>query len=206
MHENTPFEPPLPGGPQHTYLPYFYESGLYRLQSLPSTHAPADRASVPRSGIEFFPPHTPWQIAGERPTVEQIIADGYLTVPGGDPETALITDRRSTSWLGLDDLIGQIRTRHVLYQQNMVELAYSVCEADNAVHRQVGDQGCPADNRQRYAADKRIQDLYEQMRGERVKLWQDVSRLRQTLPESAQSYLAAHRKLTILYSPSGDGP
>ena len=59
---------------------------------------------------------------------------------------------------------------------------------------------------QRYAADKAIRDVYEQKRAERVKAWQDVSRLKQTLPEVAQLYLGAYRKLSILGDIQGDAP
>jgi len=88
----------------------------------------------------------------------------------------------------------------------MYELHQGVCEADNAVFRQVASQGSPADNRQQYSANKLIQGLYEQMRMERVSLWKDVSRLKQSLPEVAQNYLAAYRKVAILEDDKGDAP
>ena len=81
-----------------------------------------------------------------------------------------------------------------------------MCEASNEIFRQEAAQGCPADNRQKYSASKAIQGLYEQMRTERVKLWQDVSILRQTLPEVVQQYLASYRKLSILEDDRGDAP
>ena len=48
------------------------------------------------------------------------------------------------------------------------------------------------------ARHKGIQGLYEQERLERTELWKDVSRLRGLIPESAQLYLAASRKRSIL--------
>ena len=50
------------------------------------------------------------------------------------------------------------------------------------------------------------QELYEQMRLERVTLWKDISRLKQSLPEVAQNYLAAYRKVAILEDDGGDMP
>lgn len=137
-------------------------------------------------------------------TVEQVIARGYLAVPDGDPMTSLISDRRHTSWLGLDDLITQVRGRFAIYQRNMYELDQSVCEAHSALFRQVAEQGCPANQKQKYSADKQTQKLYEQKREERVNLWKDISRLRLEMPEAAQLYLAAYRKQYFLNSAQGD--
>ena len=43
-------------------------------------------------------------------------------------------------------------------------------------------------------------------RGERTSLWKDVSRLRLALPESAQQYLGAYRKMAAFTDVTGDGP
>ena len=51
---------------------------------------------------------------------------------------------------------------------------------------------------------RRRYEIYEQQRKERVALWQDVSRLRQSLPEQAQGYLSQYRKLSILNESEGD--
>jgi len=80
----------------------------------------------------------------------------------------------------------------------------SICEANNGVFRQVASQGMPADNRQQYSASKAIQGVYEQKRMERQNLWRDVSRLRLALPENAQQYLTAYRKVSALESVRGD--
>jgi hypothetical protein len=37
-------------------------------------------------------------------------------------------------------------------------------------------------------------------------LWRDLSRVRTTLPEVVQGYLAAHRKLDLLEDDDGDVP
>ena len=118
----------------------------------------------------------------------------------------MISDRKETSRLGLDDLIHQIRHRYEIYDQNMVELNEAVCEAENAVFRQEAAQGCPANDKQRYSRDKRVQNLYEQQREQRINVWRDVMRLRESLPESARQYLAAYRKLSLLEDRPGDGP
>ena len=118
--------------------------------------------------------------------------------------TAIISDKKHTARFGLDDVINQIRHRYELYQQNMQELDESICEANNGLFRQVAAQGTPADNRQQYSANKAIQGVYEQKRMERQNLWRDVSRLRLALPESAQQYLTAYRKVSALESYRGD--
>ena len=51
---------------------------------------------------------------------------------------------------------------------------------------------------------KAIQGLYEEERAELTTLWKDVSRLKMQIPESAQLYLSASRKASILASEPGD--
>ena len=118
---------------------------------------------------------------------------------------AIISDKKATSWLGLDDIIGQIRRRQEIYLGNMYDLELSKCAATNSLHEHEANHG-PADAKVEYALNKRLDQLYSNQREERVKLWQDISRLRQTLPETAQQYLAAYRKVSILEDDSkGDG-
>ena len=205
---------PISNGPDFAggYMPYFYQSGKFlnydqpqqiehglsrQMKSdgaIPSGHSSYDFSSDLSSEPTFRKPQT----------VEQIIAHGYFAIPDGEPETAIISDKKQTSWLGLEDTIRQVRNRHDLYHRNMYELHQGVCEADNAIFRQVAAQGAPADNRQQYSASKLTQELYEQMRLERVTLWKDISRLKQSLPEVAQNYLAAYRKVAILEDDGGD--
>jgi len=196
---------PISNGPvfDGAYVPYFYQSGRFLAYGLPLEGGSTARSSWAYARYDFA---TDTQPLARSQTVEQIIAHGYFAIPGGEPETAIISDKKQTSWLGLEDTIRQVRNRHELYHRNMYELHQGVCEADNAVFRQVASQGSPADNRQQYSANKLIQGLYEQMRLERVNLWKDVSRLRQTLPENAQNYLAAYRKTAILEDSMGDAP
>jgi len=199
---------PIQNGPVFDggYIPYFYQSGLFLSYGQPSSYGRNKVMPQSRTGYDFSSEAHPWLPPSRPQTVEQIIAHGYFSIPAGEPETAIISDKKQTSWLGLEDTIRQVRNRHELYHRNMYELHQGVCEADNAVFRQVASQGSPADNRQQYSANKLIQGLYEQMRLERVNLWKDVSRLKQVLPETAQNYLAAYRKIAILEDSMGDAP
>jgi len=203
MQSNIPSNGPIFGGP---YVPYFYQAGLYRWHQSPSNSM--SKPSLEDSLLTYdFTSDLIRPRGHDHPqTVEQVITRGYLSVPYGDPMTALISDRRHTSWLGLDDLISQVRGRFAIYGRNMYELDQSVCEAHSALLRQVSEQGCPANEKQKYAADKMTQKLYEQKRAERLGLWQDISKLRLALPEVAQQYLGAYRKEYLLNSFQGDAP
>lgn len=180
------------------YVPYHYASGRfhhYGTLTMPSARTPYRHASY-----NFSQLRTAW--SGPPPqTVEGIIAQGYLAIPPSDPDFSLIADKHHVGWLGLDDAVRQIRLRKDIYQNHMEELTLSMCEANNAVHRQEADQGAPANERQRDAANKMIQDSYEQQRNERVNLWRDVTRIQATLPELVQSYLSSGRKRSILSEP-----
>jgi len=196
---------PIPNGPDLAggYVPYFYQSGKFLNYDQPQQIKPGNSTNG-YSNYDFSSDLSTRPIVRKPQTVEQIIAHGYFAIPDGELETAIISDKKQTSWLGLEDTIRQVRNRHDLYQRNMYELHQGVCEADNAIFRQVAAQGAPADNRQQYSASKLTQELYEQMRLERVNLWKDVSRLKQFLPEAAQNYLAAYRKVAILEDDNGD--
>lgn len=201
-----PTNPPTPSFGRG-YIPYFYSSGRYLIEHVPGSQAPVMYRLDSLSGYDFTSDLTGGRsVIPPRQTVEQVITRGYLAVPNADPSLAMITDTRHTSGMGLDDIIRQVRSRHELYQDNIYELEQGKCEAMNEVFRIEAEQGQPADSRQVYSMNKRIMDLYEQQRRERVTLWQDISRLRQTLPETAQQYLAAYRKTAILNDPTGDVP
>ncbi len=201
MQPNT-----ISNGPDFTgnYVPYFYQSGKFLNYDQPEPVKPGSSTSE-HSNYDFSSDLSTRPVFRKPQTVEQIITHGYFAIPDGDMETAIISDKKQTSWLGLEDTIRQVRNRHELYNCNMYELHQGVCEADNAVFRQVAAQGAPADNRQQYSATKLAQELYEQMRMERVSLWKDISRLKQSLPEVAHNYLAAYRKVAMLEDNEGDG-
>ena len=188
-----------------SYVPYFYQSGKFLVHDMPYNAGPRGVPGQGGSGYDFSSDTSSDSLFYPQ-TVEQIVSRGYFSIPNGEPETAIISDKKQTSWLGLEDTIRQVRNRSELYHRNMYELHQGVCEADNAIFRQVAAQGAPPDNRQQYSANKLTQELYEQMRLERVNLWKDVSRLKQTLPEVAQNYLAAYRKVAILEDDKGDAP
>lgn len=133
-------------------------------------------------------------------TVEDLIEQGYFAVPQSDPETGFLEDKKHTSWMALDDVLGQIRKRHEIYKQNMLDITWSQCYAFNELAR----HGAPATDEAYAIYEKRMNDLRSEQRAERVSLWRDVSRVRERLPESAQQYLSSFRKLEILGDEGGD--
>jgi hypothetical protein len=138
-------------------------------------------------------------------TVDDVIARGYLVVSHTEPAGAILTDRRDTAWFGLDDAITQIRARYEIYAQNKRDILYATASATNALHTWKAERGWPSD-RQLDNLQKTLQNLYAQEREERVTLWRDVARVRSELPEAAQTYLTAHRKLQLLDTGGGEAP
>jgi len=135
-------------------------------------------------------------------TVEQLIEQGYFAAPATESETAMLHDRKHTSWLGLDDLLTQARHRTEIYERNMLEIEWAKCYAFNELAR-----GGPFPSDEGYAIyERRLQDLHRDQRAERLTLWRDVSTLRQQVPESAQQYLSASRKIDIITDTDGDAP
>ena len=57
-----------------------------------------------------------------------------------------------------------------------------------------------------FGLTKNLQQLYQRQLDERVRLWQDVSRLRLAMPETAQHYLSSYRKIQLLNDTAGDRP
>jgi hypothetical protein len=187
------------------YVPYFYQRGLYRLYPLPGAGRPHPAYTGETGVYDFSRQAGPFELLDSPQTVEQIVQRGYFAVPAGDPVTALISDKGHTARLGLDDLIHQVRQRYELYERHFYQIQLAKCAAINAIYQHEAYRGeGSASSRQHYAKHKAIQDLYAQEREERVELWRDVSRLKLLLPESAQSYLGAHRKLAALNTPAGD--
>ena len=190
--------------PVPTYTPYLYQSGRFQTYGM-FPWSPASRTPVPSgSALYDFSSSRPERTWDRLFTVEQIVAHGYLAVPYAAPDLGLLSDKLHTSHMGLDDLISQIRSRRALYQLNMEELQLAQCEASNAVFRQEAAQGCPATPRQRYSAEKRTQELYQEQREERIDLWKDLSKLRVAMPEVAQQYLSSYRKVSLLEGDSDE--
>lgn len=202
MYSNQPsYEPAEQAG----YQPYFYHAGLFARYLVPAVNARPQRREQTGSTYDFSSDYP----AGVRPnqfqTVEQIITHGYFSVPDANPITALISDKMHVSKLGLDDVIHQVRSRYDIYHRNIEELNESVCEVHNGLFRQLADHGTlVANQKQQYSVTKQVQKLYEQQREERSNLWRDVSRLKLALPETAQLYLSAYRKVALLKDNEGD--
>jgi hypothetical protein len=186
-------------------VPRFYQAVPYRPYGAPLATGP----NVPGEGDSRSGPASPDRSSqygfATIQTVEDVIARGYLAIPTGDPVTAVLTDKRATSWLGLDDAIRQIRARYELYAQNMNGILYSTAAATNALHTWKAERGW-YNERQVDNQHKTLQNLYAQEREERISLWRDIARVRATLPEVVQQYLAAHRKLVLLDGVDGDAP
>ena len=185
-------------GPAHRpgYMPYFYDSGQHLWYALPGQETLADPYDRPQKRTEIS---TPEYVIGPTPTMEQIIQQGYLAVPTSEPETALLTDRHWTAKIGLEDAITQVRRRYEIFDRNLHQLELGKCYTISSQFEQEAYRGgVPPNSKEIYALNKSLQEFYRQERDERVKLWRDVSRLRLLLPETAQNYLGAHRKLAIL--------
>lgn len=184
---------------QGEYVPYFYSAGIIQKYLQPKRQL---HTFAPTSKYDFS--SDPAQTHPFSRTVDDVIERGYFAVPKSDPETALISDKKHTSWLGLDDIIGQIRNRHTIYERNIYEIEISKCAAINTIYKHEALRG-PASSKQEYAVHKRLDNLYAQQREERVNHWRDISRVKLQLPETAQSYLVAYRKVSILRDDGGDG-
>ena len=203
-----PIQSPEPHAQGVGYIPYFYQRGLHYLYPVGAAGvSPRPYDSSP-AGYDFSQMHGPFHgAAGGPQTVEQIVASGYFAAPAGDPVTAILTDQQHTSRLGLDDVIGQIRRRYEIYAHHIEQIEHCKCAAINAIYLHEAYCGPgSASSRQHYAKHKAIQNLYAEQRLEQTTLWKDISRLKLLLPENAQQYLAAQRKVAALSTPAGDLP
>lgn len=201
MHPIHDLETPLSRG---GYMPYFYERGLHLHYAMPTERGRSNDSGA-YAVYAFSQDQGPLHGAERPQTIEQVVARGYFAVPDADSVTAILTDKVDTSRMGLDDVIGQIRQRYELYERHFHQLQLAKCAATNAIYQHDAYRGAAQTSaRQHYAKHKAIQDLYAQEREERVNLWRDVSRLKLQLPESAQGYLAAHRKVSALNAGLGD--
>ena len=201
MDPNNPSNEP---GSGPGYVPYFYQSGRYRLYAVASEPIKTPAFDAPTRDNQFPPHRYPIHTPDGPQTVEQIIRQGYLAVPQADPIAAILTDKQHTSWLGLDDLIQQSRGRAQIYQQNAYEIEQAKCEAWNSLFRIEASQGRPANDQHHYVVDKRLQELYAEQRTERQSLWRDLSRIRLNVPESAQQYLSAYRTIAAMNTVPGE--
>jgi len=79
------------------------------------------------------------------------------------------------------------------------------CTAINCLFEHQAYHG-PTTSKVEYSVQKRLDGLYSEQREERTNLWRDISRIKILLPEQAQNYLSAYRKVSILEDKKGDGP
>ena len=186
-------------------VPYSYATGFYEMDIRPQALPALDAPPQGNAAYDFSSDLIARKGFKHGPTVEQVIAQGYFAAPRGRPETSIITDKEHTSWLGLDDIIGQIRQRYDIFEQNLYEIELAKCDALTAFYSREATVGfVPANGKEFYSLNKNLQGLYQQQREERTSLWQDVSRLKQTLPETAQQYLSHYRKISLLTDDKGD--
>lgn len=180
------------------YKPYFYEAGLYLWKS-PETSAAQKLYKEQPGEYDFTSDLNRGHKTYTPQTIEQIIKRGYLAVSKEEPETALLTDKERIFWQGLDDIIRQVRTRYELAEENIYQINRGICYTLSRIYQVESHRGgVPADAKERYRLLKQVQELYQQEREERVLLWQDISRLKLAMPETAQQFLSAHRKVSIL--------
>ncbi|MFC1605092.1 hypothetical protein ACFL5F_08710 [Planctomycetota bacterium] len=191
--------------PYHDYVVYFYESGRFERYLQNQKSLVSGLSYGPVSSYDFSSDLTDRARFPRHPTVEQIVANGYFAATKNDPVEAIISDKRQTAFLGLDDVISQIRHRYEVYEKNIYEMEISKCSTINGFYCHEAYRG-PPDSRVDYSVSKRMDKLYQQQRDERINLWRDVSRLRLSLPEKAQEYLTAYRKVSILEDQKGDAP
>jgi len=187
------------------YVPYFYQSGRFLVDTLSAPSSSENTVNHPLGRYDFTSDLTrnhPWP----RPqTVEDIIQNGYLAIPKSEPETALISDKKDISKLGLSDIISQIRGRYEIYQNNMYQIELGKCytiSSQLAVESSRG--GVAMSSKEAYSLNKNIGEFYQQQREERNRLWADLSKLKLLLPEQAQQYLSSYRKMSILEDTKGD--
>jgi len=143
-------------------------------------------------------------LGSQRPSVSRVLQNGYVVSSQSDPALAMLSDRADTSWMALDDVIEQVRSRYDLYSHNTAEIEHERLMATTAAwnwHRPPG--WVPELD---VEVQQVLQGLDAQRRQERVSLWRDVSRLRSSLPEAAREYLDAWRKTEMLKDAGGDWP
>jgi len=185
-----------------------YVSHIYRYEH-PFRYQMREKVSpnypiISNSGYHFLSDNYSCVNPEQPQTVEQIVEKGYFAVPPGDSITAVVSDKKHSSRIGLDDLIGQIRQRYQIYDQNIYELKQSECSALNVFHRHVcWYDGIGGTDRQYYSLNKRLQTIYQMKRDERVRLWQDISRLKEKVSGKILDYLAAYRKMAVLDDDGG---
>ncbi|MFC1676151.1 hypothetical protein ACFL3G_03980 [Planctomycetota bacterium] len=190
------------------YVPYFYQAGKFLAYGMPDKTGLTGLSDQGSAGYDFTSDLIPEKgHFRHQNTVEDIVRNGYFPISKSEPETAIISDKKQTSGLGLSDIISQVRKRYQIYESNIYQIEMGKCYALNSVfYVEAMRGGLPQNSREAYSISKSLRELYEQGRDERVRLWQDVSKLKQALPEQAQQYLTAYRKVSILEDDSIGDP
>ncbi len=189
------------------YIPYFYQSGKFLIYNMPSKTGLRERVSQSYGRYDFTSDLFQKRVYPAVQTIEDVIQRGHFPIPRSEPETAILSDKKQTSRLGLSDIIQQVRQRYEIYDRNIYQIELGKCYTLSAMFGLEAERGgVRFSSREVYSLNKKLQEFYEQERDERVRLWQDVSRLKLALPEQAQQYLTAHRKVSILEGDEGDGP
>lgn len=194
------FDHTTPHNPAHEDRPSYYiyhRARAYGAQAPNASYPPDSKRYEP---LEFLPDPKPASIDRGPQTVEDLVRDGYFAVSKREPETAVIVDRQDMAWLTLDDALTQIREREEIYRKNLLEIEWAKCYAFGELAR----LGWPASDQTSALYQRRIADLHADQRAERVRFWNDLSRVRQLVPPSAQLYLSAIRKSQILGLDEGD--
>jgi hypothetical protein len=140
--------------------------------------------------------------AAGRLTLDRIVSDGRLPVPKADPAEAMLVDRQRTQQLGLDDAITQLQWRYDLYREHMDELQQTELTVLNA-HHTWHDFWAIVDERRDPELRKQLETVAQQRREERLSLWRDLSWLRQAVPDWAERYLSAYRKVQLFKDGGG---
>ncbi len=155
------------------YIPYFYQSGLFLTYNMPGNPGTAGQDATGSAGYDFSSEQHPWMPSGQPQTVEQIISHGYFPIRESEPETAIISDKKQTSGLGLSDIIHQVRQRYQIYERNIYQIELGKCYTLNSVFTVEAHRGgVPPNSREAYSLNKSLGEFYEQERDERVRLWQ----------------------------------
>jgi hypothetical protein len=187
------------------YQPYFYQSGKFLLYDSPSKKSSKSYLENSISKYDFTSDPGSKISYQSSQTVEDIVKRGYLRLPQAEPETAIISDKNQVWKMGLSDIISQIRNRYTIYHQNVYQLEKSKTDAVNSqLAIEASRGGVAMNSKEAYSLNKRITELYTEQLNERTRLWQDVSKLRQLLPENVENYLSSYRKLSILEDRKGD--
>lgn len=177
------------------------------LSTVPATYRPAPCA-VPSTRYLGYPTE-PFCVpdpddrryAGLHPTIDTLIATGSFAIPPADPVAALFSDRQYTNRLSLTDALTQIRQRYDLYRLNMSDLEQAKLTATDCRRSWFNPPGWkPEDDPELLQT---LEALSQLQRQERISLWQDISRLRTSLPETIQQYLGASRKMDLLNDTRG---